>query len=77
MKGMGVLDWPPFGRLMEDKKFPLVSKELLEVLEKRFPDRLPDYEESLDSIRYRTGQVSVVRHLRHQFDKQNQNILEN
>jgi hypothetical protein len=62
---------------MENKKFPIVSKELLEELTKRFPDRLPDYEESLDSIRFRTGQVSVVRLLRKQFDQQNLNVLEN
>lgn len=61
---------------MEHNKFPLVPKELLEELEKRFPDRLPDHHESLDSIRFRTGQVSVVRHLRHQFELQSQNILE-
>ena len=62
---------------MEKKKFPLVSKELLEELEKRFPDRLPDYEESIDSLRFRTGQVSVIRLLRKQFDQQNLNVLEN
>jgi hypothetical protein len=76
MKGVGVFDRPPFGRLMETKKFPLVSKELLEELEKRFPDRLPDYMESNDSIRYRSGQVSVIRLLRHQFELQNLNVLE-
>jgi hypothetical protein len=62
---------------MDNFKFPLVSKELLAELEKRFPDRAPEIGDSHDSILIQTGQVSVVRFLRHQFDLQNQNILEN
>jgi hypothetical protein len=62
---------------MDNFKFPLVSKELLAELEKRFPDRAPEIGDNHDSILIQTGQVSVVRFLRHQFDLQNQNILEN
>lgn len=62
---------------MENNRFPIVSKELLEVLEKRFPDLAPDLSAGLDEIRFKSGQVSVIRLLRHQFDLQNQNILEN
>lgn len=62
---------------MENNKLPNVPKELLEALEKRFPDRLPENMETLDSIRFRSGQVSVIRMLRHHFELQNQNILEN
>ena len=62
---------------MENNKFPNISKELLEVLEKRFPDRSPDGDETLDEIRFKSGQVSVVRLLRYHFNLQNQNILEN
>jgi hypothetical protein len=61
---------------MDNLKFPKISKELLEVLEKRFPDRSPDLHDSMDSVRFQSGQVSVVRLLRHHFDLQNQNILE-
>ena len=63
---------------MDNLKFPPVSKELLAELERRFPDRLPDFaQEPLDIIRHKQGQVSVIRFLRTQFEKQNRNILEN
>lgn len=64
---------------MEKRKvnLPVISKELLENLESRFPDRAPDIKDDIDTIRFRSGQVSVVRFLRHQFELQNQNILEN
>jgi hypothetical protein len=61
---------------MDNLKFPKISKELLEVLEKRFPDRSPDLQDPVDAIRFQSGQVSVVRLIRHHFDLQNQNILE-
>ena len=61
---------------MDNLKFPTISKELLEVLEKRFPDRLPDGPVSLEKYLVRQGNAEVVRLLRHQFDLQNQNILE-
>lgn len=59
------------------KRFPVVSKELLEELEKRFPDRCPELSASIDEIRFKSGQVSVVLFLRSIFDNQNRNILEN
>lgn len=58
-------------------KFPEVSKALLEELERRFPDRLPDGPVPLDTIRLLQGRVEVVRFLRIQFNLQNENILEN
>lgn len=62
---------------MDNFKFPKIPKELLEVLEKRFPDVAPELADSTDLIRHKAGQVSVIRLLRHQFTLQNQNILEN
>lgn len=61
---------------MDNLKFPKISKELLEVLEKRFSDRLPDGPVSLEKYLVRQGNAEVVRLLRHHFDLQNQNILE-
>lgn len=61
---------------MKNNKFPLVSKELLQELEKRFPDTCPEPDLSLDQIRFKQGQVSVIRFLRSQFDLQSTNILE-
>lgn len=61
---------------MINNKFPYVSKELLEHLEKAFPDRMPETEDGLESIRFKQGQVSVVRHLRYQFNNQTKKVLE-
>jgi len=60
-----------------DRKFPVVTKELLEELERRFPDICPEIDLSVDEIRIRQGQVSVIRFLRSNFNLQNRNILEN
>lgn len=63
---------------MDNFKFPPVSKELLAELERRFPDRVPDNpQEPLDNIRYKQGQIALIRFLRTQFELQNRNILEN
>lgn len=62
--------------LMENFKFPIVSKELLEELEKRFPDRLPTTEITVEELRYLQGRQMVLNLLRHQFDLQNKSILE-
>jgi len=56
------------------RHFPPVPKELLEELEKRFPDRVPDPDVcSKESY----GAVKVIRFLRAQFTLQQTNILEN
>ena len=62
---------------MDNSKFPLVSEELLKELEKRFPDRMPDNPMPHPDYLLRQGHIQVVRLLRHQFNLQNQNILEN
>jgi hypothetical protein len=62
---------------VDNIKFPVVSRELLEELEKRFPDRMPENPIDQDQYILRQGRVEVVRFLRHQFNLQNQNILEN
>ena len=59
-----------------NKKFPLVSKELLEELERLYPDKVPDFEVSPDRIRFLQGQTQVVRFLRSQFEAQSKSILE-
>ena len=62
---------------MDNSKFPLVSKDLLDELEKRFSDRMPSGPVALEDYLFLQGQATVVRLLRHQFNLQNQNILEN
>jgi hypothetical protein len=59
---------------MKTKRFPIVSKELIDELEKRFPDRVP---EPAVCPRIAFGNVQVVRFLRSQFNLQQSNILEN
>lgn len=61
---------------LEKLTFPHIPNDLLDELEKRFPDRMPDLQDNLDHIRVAQGQVSVIRFLKHQFQLQNQNILE-
>lgn len=58
-------------------KLPPVPQDLLESLEKLFPDRIPDHFIPLENLRFVQGQISVVRLLRAQFAAQSKNILEN
>jgi hypothetical protein len=61
-----------------DKRFPVVSKELLLELEKRFIDRLPDGSNiELNEVLFKSGQVSVIRLLRSAYEAQTKNVLEN
>lgn len=62
---------------MDNFKFPTVTKELLEELEKRFPDRMPDGPVAHEAYLYLQGQIAVIRLMRHQFTLQNKSILEN
>lgn len=57
------------------KSFPSIPKELLEELEKRFPDKCPEVGDTIDQIRIKQGQVSVIRLLRAAFEFQNTTVL--
>lgn len=53
------------------QRMPLVSAALVEHLERIFSDSLPnDATESIDSVRFRSGSVHVVKHLRALYDRQ-------
>jgi hypothetical protein len=54
---------------------PPISAALLEYLERTFPDRLGDENESVRSLRFRSGIAHVVRHLRAVHERQNRNVL--
>ena len=60
---------------MDHQQFPEVPRDLLTALEAAFPDRMPDLTETIDKVRYRQGQVSVIRFLRAHYEDQNENIL--
>ncbi|UHX60273.1 hypothetical protein RsoPWF2_34 [Ralstonia phage vRsoP-WF2] len=62
---------------MANDKFPPIPKELLEALEKRFPETPLENIGSVDQLRLAQGELRVVRFLRAQFEKQTKNILEN
>ena len=53
---------------------PKLSETLVQVLEERFPDRLPGRDTTLEDLRFKQGQVSVVRFLREQYNIQNETI---
>lgn len=54
-----------------DGILPPINKELVEELEKLFPDKAPDISLSEKEVCFKTGQVSVVRFLKEQFIRQN------
>lgn len=56
-------------------KLPVISKELLDALEKRFPNQCPNIKDSDREIWVKVGARSVVNFLRFEFDKQNENIM--
>lgn len=65
-------------RNLKDKppaRTPIVTKELLDYLRERYPDRVPSIEETDRQIWQSVGSVGVVRHLQSIFDEQNNNIL--
>lgn len=59
----------------DEPMFPIVPQALLEELERRFPDRMPD-SLNTDELLRKQGNVQVVRFLRKQFDTQNQTVLD-
>jgi hypothetical protein len=57
---------------MDTFDFPEVPANLLEALDRRFPERTPELSEGIDIIRYRSGQRSVVHMLRAIYEEQNE-----
>lgn len=56
--------------------FPYLSRELVEELERRFPDKLPPIDTPQREIDCRIGNVEVVRFIRRKFEEQENNPLE-
>ena len=53
-----------------------VNKELIEHLEKLFPNKVPNIQDNEREIWYKTGQVSVVTYLKQLQQEQTNNILD-
>ena len=63
----------------EDKKldkFPQISKDFIEELNKLFPEMSADLKWSDKEVWFRSGQRSIVRFLNSHYIKQNENIME-
>ena len=54
------------------ESIPDIPLELLQDLERRFPDKAPTIGTSSEKVWYNAGAASVVRFLRHHYDRQNQ-----
>ncbi len=62
---------------MDPRHHPPIPKDLLEHLEKAYPERSPTVDETEAKLRFRGGQTSVVRALRAVFEEQNKAVLAN
>ena len=49
---------------------PVIDEQLIEYLEEAYPDKAPDISMEERRIWYGSGQVSVVRHLKDQYNLQ-------
>lgn len=54
---------------------PVIPKDLLDALDKRFPERCPDPSWSDREVWVRVGERQVVRFLKRMFDQQNENVV--
>jgi hypothetical protein len=53
-----------------------VNKELIEHLNKLFPNKVPDISENERQIWFKAGQASVVSYLKQLLEEQNNNLLD-
>lgn len=56
--------------LNDNDNFPQVSKALIEELERRFPDKMPEGYLKMKHIRVKQGELNVVRFLRERYEEQ-------
>ena len=62
--------------MANQKTFPPISKELLDELKSRYPNKVPTSKKhSYDDFRFLQGQISVIEFLEHQFNLQNMTVL--
>lgn len=55
---------------------PIITPSLIDYLDSMYPDVAPTLDTPIDKVRYNSGQVSVVRHLKRLLEEQSNNILE-
>ena len=54
------------------EQFPAIPKDLIEELEKRFPDHMPPEVVPYNTLLVKQGELRVVRFLRAKFEEQRQ-----
>ena len=52
---------------MTKSKIPVITEEMIDYLDKLFPDKCADLKDTDKEIFYKSGQRSVVNHLKEQF----------
>jgi hypothetical protein len=57
-------------------KCPPIDAELITYLETIYPDQVPNLDDTDRKVWFKVGGASVVRHLKDQHKKQQNNILE-
>jgi|LauGreDrversion4_2_1035121.scaffolds.fasta_scaffold3569339_1 hypothetical protein len=60
---------------MEKYKLPVIEEGLLHYLERLYPDKAPDPNQTDRDIWINVGAVGVVRHLRRVYEEQNENLF--
>ena len=58
----------------ENPKIPTISEELIRYLDNLFPDKCADLKDTEKEVFYKSGQRSVVKHLREKLKLQKENI---
>ena len=58
---------------MTKSKIPVITEEMIDYLDKLFPDKCADLKDTDKEIFYKSGQMSVVNHLKEQFKIQGEN----
>ena len=58
---------------MTKNKIPVITEEMIDYLDKLFPDKCADLKDTDKEIFYKSGQRSVVNHLKEQFKIQGEN----
>lgn len=62
---------------MDPQAVPAVPADLLAYLEKAFPERSAERNDTIDTLKWRGGERSVVRLLRRVFEEQNNTVTSN
>lgn len=62
--------------MQPDLEVPAIPADVVEYLERLFPDRAPTLTMSANEVWFAAGATSPIRHLRHLLSTQQENILE-